>query len=296
MSIIMSKKRKQEDSENNGNLNVDEKSGNDKDDAIKNEKADKEADKSPADTTKAVSGKRKRKRKRKNKQQQDPSEHEKDADTKEVDEAAALASTVYVEGIAFEASEDELREFFREQGDIKDIIEMRLPTWQDTGRLRGYGHVLFGSVQSAEKALTLSGKYPKSRRRYLSIQKPKAPKAVKNMQPLRDQPDGCKTVFIKNLPYSCTEDDVRNALSECGKIVDGGVRLVLNSITRQPKGFAYVEFKNVEGAATAAKKASKPFGLCLNGRPLFVDYEENKMKGSFRTESGRLWSKEHDST
>ena len=71
---------------------------------------------------------------------------------------------------------------------------------------------------------------------------------------------------------------------------------MLNSITRQPKGFAYVEFKNVEGAATAAKKASKPFGLCLNGRPLFVDYEENKMKGSFRTESGRLWSKEHGST
>lgn len=254
-------------------------------------------DPSPTDDAK---GKRKRKRKRK-KGNSNTSHIEEDQvnDAKSAEDVAkaALANTVYVEGISFDANEEELREFFVGEGGIHDVVEMRLPTWQDTGRLRGYGHIVFGSTASTEKALSLTGKYPKGRKRYLSVQRPKPPKSltIAMNQPLRDQPDGCKTIFVKNLPYDITEEELHDALSQCGKIVEGGIRLVLNSITRQPKGFAYVEFKNVEGAAAAANKASKPFGLCVKGRPVFVDFEESKMKGSYRTSSGRLWSKEHGS-
>ena len=243
-------------------------------------------------------GKRKRKRKRKKGSKTDQNENTEDQDdgAKSAEGAAmaALEHTVYVEGISFDANEEELRDFFA-NGGINDIVEMRLPTWQDSGRLRGYGHIVFNSNESTEKALKLTGKYPEGRKRYLSIQRPKPPKSltVAMNQTVRDQPEGCKTIFVKNLPYDCTEQELLDALSQCGKIIDGGVRLVLNSVTRQPKGFAYVEFKNSEGAASAAKKASKPFGLCVKGRRVFVDFEEKKMKGSFRTSTGRLWSKEH---
>jgi hypothetical protein len=54
-----------------------------------------------------------------------------------------------------------------------------------------------------------------------------------------------------------------------------------------------VEYKNAEGAYAAVQKAAKPFGLKVGGRPVFVDYDEGSMKGSFRNRDGKLWSKEY---
>ena len=172
--------------------------------------------------------------------------------------------------------------------------------WQDTGRLRGYGHIVFGSKESREKALKdLNGK--NLGKRYLTIKEPKEPKPGTTGALLRggsgaqvrDQPEGCRTVFVKNLPYNAVEETVTDAFRPCGKIVEGGVRLARNYQTKQFKGFAYVEFKNPEGALEAVRKASKPFGLTIGGRPCFVDYDEGTVKGSFRTGDGKNWQKEH---
>jgi RNA recognition motif-containing protein len=102
-----------------------------------------------------------------------------------------------------------------------------------------------------------------------------------------------KAVFVRNLPYDATEDDILENFRVCGKILDGGVRIARNHSTGQSKGFGYVEYKNAEGAYAAVQKAAKPFGLKVMGRPVFVDYDEGTMKGSFRDKEGKLWSKEH---
>ena len=134
---------------------------------------------------------------------------------------------------------------------------MRLPKWQDTGRLRGFGHIVFSSQKSRQKALTdLDGKHLGSR--YLTIRPPNDPKPGTTMGTVaaaanaggegavpapvvRDQPDGCHTVFIRNLPYDATEDDIKETFRSCGKIVEGGVRLARNYSTRESKGFGYGE-------------------------------------------------------
>ena len=54
----------------------------------------------------------------------------------------------------FVSTEEEVRNFFITCG---EIVEIRLPKWQDSGRLRGYGHVLFSSDKCAKQALTLNG-------------------------------------------------------------------------------------------------------------------------------------------
>ena len=100
-------------------------------------------------------------------------------------------------------------------------------------------------------------------------------------------------VFVRNLPYEASEDDILENFRVCGKVLDGGVRIARNHSTGQSKGFGYVEYKNTEGAYAAVQKASKPFGLKVKGRPVFVDYDEGTMKGSFRNSDGRLWNKEH---
>jgi len=168
--------------------------------------------------------------------------------------------------------------------------------WQDSGRLRGFGHVVFDTTESRNKALKdLNGKH--LQKRYLKIEAPKdrgAGAGASAGQP-RPQPDGCRTIFVKNMPYrGITEVDVEEVFRSCGKIVEAGVRLTRNYQTKELKGFGYIEFKNPEGAFAAVQRAAKG-GLLLKGRPVHVDYEEGKMKGSFRNAEGNLWQKEHGS-
>ena len=66
---------------------------------------------------------------------------------------------------------------------------------------------------------------------------------------------------MKNLPYECTEDDVREGLKECGKIVQ--VRLASWGHTGKQKGFGYVDFSKEESAQIAVKKSGK---LTVKGR------------------------------
>ena len=164
--------------------------------------------------------------------------------------------------------------------------------WQDSGRLRGYGHIVFNTKESREKALKeLNGK--NLQKRYLNIQEPKSRDGGGNRNAPRVQPEGCRTVFVKNMPYrGISEEDVENVFRSCGKIVEGGVRLTRNYSTKELKGFGYIEFKNPEGAYSAVQRAAKG-GILLKGRNCYVDYEEGAMKGSFRNSDGKLWQKEH---
>ncbi len=184
-------------------------------------------------------------------------------------------------------------------------LDFQKKRWQDSGRLRGYGHIVFDSTKSRAKALSdLNGLNLK--RRYLTIQEAKPQgrgggggsggrQSFNNSGP-RAQPDNCRTVFVKNLPYNnITEDDLQLVFRSCGKIVDGGVRLARNYQTKQLKGFGYIEFKNPEGAYAAVQRASKADGIKVGGRMCYVDYEESSMKGSFRTSEGKLWQKQHGS-
>ena len=180
---------------------------------------------------------------------------------------------------------------------------LRVCRWQDTGRLRGFGHVVFDTTKSRVKAVEeLNGL--NLGKRYITIKEPNAPRpgtTASAMQPgatgskPRDQPDGCRIVFVRNLPYEADEAAIHDAFVACGKIVEGGVRLARNYTTRESKGFGYVEFKNPEGAYSAVHRAAKPYGLVVGGRPCFVDFDEGSMKGSFRTGEGKLWNKAHSS-
>ena len=48
------------------------------------------------------------------------------------------------------------------------------------------------------------------------------------------------TIFVKNLPFDANADEIGDFFKDCGKIRD--VRLVYNSVNRNFKGFAYIEF------------------------------------------------------
>ena len=64
--------------------------------------------------------------------------------------------TIYIEGLPYDSNEDDVSRFFESCGKIQSV---RLPKWHDSGRLRGYGHVEFLTLESVKKALDLDGKF-----------------------------------------------------------------------------------------------------------------------------------------
>jgi len=108
----------------------------------------------------------------------DDEKDEKDEDDEkdEKDEEKTLASssssssakddptTVFVSGLSYEATEEDVRSFFNPCGTVREV---RMPRFQDSGKPMGYAHVEFGSALEAAHACKLSKKSLKGR--YLDV-------------------------------------------------------------------------------------------------------------------------------
>ena len=74
--------------------------------------------------------------------------------------------TLFVNGLSYESTEEDIRYFFEGHGSIDKI---NLPKYQDSKRNIGYCHVTFETKEEAEEALKqLDGKYLD--KRYLKIE------------------------------------------------------------------------------------------------------------------------------
>jgi RNA recognition motif-containing protein len=73
-------------------------------------------------------------------------------------------------------------------------------------------------------------------------------------------------LYVGNLPYSTSEDDLRNLFSQAGAVAS--VAVIKDRDTGRSKGFAFVEM----GSEAEADKAVRMFnGYEMDGRPLKVD-------------------------
>jgi RNA recognition motif-containing protein len=76
-------------------------------------------------------------------------------------------------------------------------------------------------------------------------------------------------VFVGNLEFSTTKDQLETLFAEVGSIVD--VFLPSDRATGRPRGFAFVEYSSEEEAEAAIKKFD---GYELGGRNLRVNLAE----------------------
>ena len=246
------------------------------------------------------SGKSRRRRKRKRKQKVDDDNDDDGKadskrrgvesptlnDNKDDEKRSQVDRTVYVEGIPFSASPDQVKQFFVDKG-IDDIEDCRLPVWHDSGRLKGYGHIVFASASSYEAALKLSGDYLESR--YLTIQPANVPRQVNTHQKPSHVGQPSKTIILGNLAYDANEDDIEEVVKKKYASLSG-VRVVRHSQTQVSKGFAYVDFDSLEDSKQLVEDSSTQ-QLVVRGRACRVDYDHGRIKGSFRGSDGKVWRK-----
>jgi RNA recognition motif-containing protein len=60
------------------------------------------------------------------------------------------------------------------------------------------------------------------------------------------------SIYVGNLSYTATEDDLRQAFAQFGEV--SAVNVITDRETGRPRGFAFVEMPNATEAATAIKE------------------------------------------
>lgn len=83
-----------------------------------------------------------------------------------------------------------------------------------------------------------------------------------------------KKIYIGNLPFSSTEDELRSLFSQHGAV--DSVNVIMDRDTGRARGFAFVEMSEAGDAAKAIKDLD---GSELGGRNLRVNEAEDKPRG-----------------
>ncbi|EME80765.1 uncharacterized protein MYCFIDRAFT_139429 [Pseudocercospora fijiensis CIRAD86] len=81
---------------------------------------------------------------------------------------------------------------------------------------------------------------------------------------------GGRVVFIGNIPYGVSEEQIMDIFGRAGQVVN--FRLVYDKETGQPKGFGFLEYTDTDAAASAVRNLND---FDLKGRTLRVDYSND---------------------
>nr|KMM65502.1 hypothetical protein CPAG_01852 [Coccidioides posadasii RMSCC 3488] len=84
-----------------------------------------------------------------------------------------------------------------------------------------------------------------------------------------------KSVFLGNIPYTLTEEQVKDILSSAGTVTK--FRLMINPETGKPKGYGFADFADADAAASAVRNLND---YEIMGRKIRVDWPHNNEKDS----------------
>ncbi|QPG75899.1 hypothetical protein FOA43_003285 [Brettanomyces nanus] len=190
-------------------------------------------------------------------------------------------ATVFVGRLSWNVEDDALKEFFETK--CEGVVSARVLTDRSTGRSKGFGYVDFDDKEHAEKAIQdLQGSEIDGRAVNLDMATSRPRNGSSNdrandrAKRYGDAPsEPSDTLFVGNLSFEATYDDVRGAFEAVGSVV--GIRIPTHPGTEDPRGFAYVQFGSAEEAKGAMEKLN---GENINGRAIRLDYSTPKPQGN----------------
>lgn len=179
--------------------------------------------------------------------------------------------TIFVGGLSWSIDEEAFKEYFSHYGQVDGA---RIITDRMSGKSKGYGYVDFADIESAKKSLELNETEWEGRTIKVTYSQPKGEKPAGafggQKQFTTELGEPTNTLFVGNLPFSATEDQIWEAFGEFGKV--SSVRLPTDRETGQPKGFGYVEYLSQDDATSAVNKGRSDEGIDIDGRRARCDY------------------------
>ncbi|KAI3972420.1 hypothetical protein MKW92_025758 [Papaver armeniacum] len=145
--------------------------------------------------------------------------------------------TLFVHGLDWETTSDQLKEIFSPHG---DIIQCKIVVDRNTGKSKGYGFILYKHRKSVSKALKEPLRKIGNRRATCRL--------ASNQQQQRK-------IFVGNVDSEISSMKLHSFFSKYGEIEEGPLGSDMN--TGRFKGFALFIYKTVEGARRALEEPIK---------------------------------------
>jgi len=190
------------------------------------------------------------------------------------DAAAAAEPTeevksIFVGSLDWSIDNDRLAQEFAECG---EVVSATVQVDRDSGRSRGFGYVHFATTEAVEAALLMNGKEIEGRAVNIDKSLPRNPNTAREKRAKTfgdNQSPPSAVLFVGNLSFNLGEDQLWETFGEHGDVKS--VRVPTDRESGRPKGFAYVEFSDVE----SAKKAHGTLqGYEMDGRTLRLDFSQ----------------------
>ncbi|XP_017782401.1 PREDICTED: heterogeneous nuclear ribonucleoprotein 27C isoform X3 [Nicrophorus vespilloides] len=182
---------------------------------------------------------------------------------------------LFVGGLSWETSQDNLSRYFQRYGEVIDCVVMKNA---ESGRSRGFGFVTFADPNNVTVVLqngphTLDGRTidpkPCNPR---TLQKPK-------------KGGGYPKVFLGGLPSNVTETDLRTYFMRFGKVME--VVIMYDQEKKKSRGFGFLSFEDEE----AVDRCVSEHFVNLNGKQVEIKKAEPRdgSGGAKMNDPGSAW-------
>ncbi|XP_043385255.1 probable RNA-binding protein 19 isoform X4 [Chelonia mydas] len=186
--------------------------------------------------------------------------------------AATTPYTVKLRGAPFSVTEQNVREFLLPLKPVAIRIARNVH-----GNKTGYVFVDFSGEEEVQKALKQNKEYMGGR--YIEVFREESGLKMKLTRKGEDQPwqrrkkddeeeedlSESGRLFVRNLPYTSTEEDLEQIFSKYGPLSE--IHFPIDSLTKKPKGFAFITYMIPEHAVKAFAEVD---GQVFQGRMLHV--------------------------
>jgi nucleolin len=169
--------------------------------------------------------------------------------------------TIFVGNLPFDTADADVRELFSQQGKVELIS---VPKDKLTGQPRGFAFVDMSSDEEVQAAVAAyDGNMFEGR--VLRVTKSVPKEEVEKKAPKKRAPAAGGKIYVGNLPFDTTKEDLMAYYTEQGEVVE--VYIPVNPATGTGRGYAFVTMKeeDVEKAIEATN------GIEFMGRPLVAN-------------------------
>ena len=194
-------------------------------------------------------------------------------------ESAKLeAGKIFVGGLSWDTTKESLTNYFTKYGDVIDGVIMvdsvnKMP--------RGFGFVTFKDPSSVIKVVEANA-------HFLDGKKIDPKEAITKDHHASSQLSKStsieKKVFVGGLPHGCSVDEIKSFFGKYGIVTEVDVKI--DRATSKPRGFAFVEYKDVQNAIEATKKQFQMF----KEKRVEVKPAENRIPGASPATVQSQWS------
>jgi nucleolin len=202
------------------------------------------------------------------------------------------ACKVYVGNLGYDTTADRIEEIFASCGTVSDV---NLLIDRESGNSRGFAFVTFASPQDAQAAVdNLNGTNIDGRDIRVNVSRPRGEKSSFSENTFGGRGGGNKygggggdidsaKLFVGNLGWDTSTEDLQRVFSEYGRVVDA--RVVTDRDTGNSRGFGFITFDDAKSAENAIGSLD---GMELGGREIRVSVSTPK-KPRFQESYDEEW-------